>query len=89
MAGGMWPNCLGALRKACIRCPHQLVKTGKRRKKRDGAGAVAAGGVLSTFYVLTNEYCEGLGFTLPTCNFVIVQSALCDAAHELQVFAEM
>ena len=23
--GGMWPNCLGAVRKAGIRCPHQLV----------------------------------------------------------------
>ena len=47
MLGGMWPNCLGAVRKADIRCPHQLVGGGIR----DGAEAVAAG-VLSTFYVL-------------------------------------
>ena len=25
MAGGMWPNCLGTVRKAGIRCPHHLV----------------------------------------------------------------
>ena len=25
---GMWPNCLGAERKAGIRCPHQLVVGG-------------------------------------------------------------
>ena len=24
----MWPNCLGAVRKAGIRCPHQLVVWG-------------------------------------------------------------
>ena len=28
MAGGMWPNCLGAVRKAGIRFPHQLVVGG-------------------------------------------------------------
>ena len=27
--GGMWPNCLEAVRKAGIRCPHQLVVGGK------------------------------------------------------------
>ena len=29
MAGGMWPNCLGAVRKAGIRCPPQLVVGGE------------------------------------------------------------
>ena len=28
LAGGMWPNCLGALSKAGIRCLHQLVVEG-------------------------------------------------------------
>ena len=28
VAGGMWPNCLGAVRKAGIRCPRQLVVGG-------------------------------------------------------------
>ena len=28
MAGVMWPNCLGAVRKAGIRCPHQGVVEG-------------------------------------------------------------
>ena len=45
--GGMWPNCLGAVSKAGIRCPHQLVVKGGNP---DIAGA---GAVLSTFYVLT------------------------------------
>ena len=27
--GGMWPNCLGAVRKAGIRCPPQLVVGGE------------------------------------------------------------
>ena len=48
MAGGMWPNCLGAVKKAGIRCPHQLVVGGDIP---DG-GAGGAGDVLSTFYVL-------------------------------------
>ena len=43
----MWPNFLGAVRKAGTRCPHQLVVVGG--KHCDGGGA---GGVLSTFYVL-------------------------------------
>ena len=46
MAGGMWPSRLVAVRKAGIRCPHQLVVG---EKIPDGA---AGGGVLSTFYVL-------------------------------------
>ena len=44
----MWPNCLGAVKKAGIRCPHQLVVGGDC----DGVAAAAAGAVLSTFYVL-------------------------------------
>ena len=45
--GGMWPNCLGAVRKAGIRCLHQLVVGGGNCVR---AGAAAA--VLSTFNVL-------------------------------------
>ena len=45
----MWPNCLGAVRKAGIMSPHQLVVGGG---DCDGGGAGAA--VLSTFYVLIN-----------------------------------
>ena len=29
VAGGIWPNCLGAVRKAGIRFPHQLVVGGE------------------------------------------------------------
>ena len=29
LAGGMWLKCLGAVRKAGIMCPHQLVVWGK------------------------------------------------------------
>ena len=59
LAGGMWPNCLGAVRKAGIMCPHQLVVGGGR----DGAGA-AGGRVLSTFYVLkTNTLLGDLATT--------------------------
>ena len=47
VAGGMWPKCLGAVRKVGIRCPHQLVV----EKKRDIAGGGAAG-LLSAVYVL-------------------------------------
>ena len=36
----MWPNCLWAVRKAGIRCPHQLVVGGGNR---DGAAAGGAG----------------------------------------------
>ena len=46
MAGGMWPSRLVAVRKAGIRCPHQLVVG---EKIPDGA---AGGRVLLTFYVL-------------------------------------
>ena len=28
MAGSMWPNCLGAVRKADIKCPQQLIVGG-------------------------------------------------------------
>ena len=47
----MWPNCLGAVRKAGIRCPHQLVVVGEIRDIAVGGGAAAAG-ALSTLYVL-------------------------------------
>ena len=47
---GMWPNCLGTVRKAGIRCSHQLVVGGMGNP--DIAGAGAAGGLLSTFSVL-------------------------------------
>ena len=46
MAGGMWPNCLGAVREAGIKCPHQMAVRGKK------PDIVAGAGVLSTFYVL-------------------------------------
>ena len=51
----MWPNCLGAVRKAGFslkfRCPHQLILRGRNPDE------VAAGGaaVLSTFYVQMNN----------------------------------
>ena len=48
VASGIWPTCLGAVRKAGIRCPHQLLVGGGGN--RDIAGGAA--GVLSTFYVL-------------------------------------
>ena len=41
----MWPNCLGAVRKSGIRCPHQLVVEG-------GNCDIEEAGVLSTFYIL-------------------------------------
>ena len=44
----MWPDCLGAVIKAGIRCPHQLGKGGEG-VICDGKGGA---GVLSTFYVL-------------------------------------
>ena len=31
LAGGMWPNCIGAVSKTGIRCPHQLVVGGGNR----------------------------------------------------------
>ena len=47
--GGMWPNCLGAVRKAGIRCPRQLVVGGEIPDiVAGGAGARE----ISTFYVL-------------------------------------
>ena len=49
VAGGMWPNCLGAVRKDGIRCLHHLVVGEKHDIVVVAAGA---GGVLSTFYVL-------------------------------------
>ena len=49
----MWFNCLGAVRKAGIRCPHQLVVGGGNRDGGAAAGeAAVAGGVLSTCYVM-------------------------------------
>ena len=49
----MWPNCLGAVRLAGIRCPHQLVVGEKKRDIAGGKGpGGGGGGVLSTFYVL-------------------------------------
>ena len=49
VACGMLPNCLGNVRKAGIRGPHQMVVG---EEIREGAGVAAGGGVLSTFYVL-------------------------------------
>ena len=46
--GDMWPNCLGAVRKAAIRCLH--LATGMSLKRDIGVGVVGA--VLSIFYVL-------------------------------------
>ena len=54
MTGGMWPNCLGAVRKAGIRCSHQLTSGNP-----DTAGGAAGGGVLSTFSVLIPLYKVG------------------------------
>ena len=51
MAGDRWPNCLGAVKNAGIRCPHRLV-VGEENPDGVGGGAAAAGGVLSTLYVL-------------------------------------
>ena len=48
----MCPNCLGAVRKAGIICPHQLVVGGEKPDIVAGGGGAAAGAVLSTFYVL-------------------------------------
>ena len=55
--GGMRPNCLGAVRKAGIRCPNQLVVGGKHDGGggAGGAGGAGAAGVLSKFYVLINR----------------------------------
>ena len=57
VVSGMWPNYLGAMRKAGIRCPHQLVVGGEIVTYIAGgaAGGVAGGaGALSTFYILMN-----------------------------------
>ena len=44
MAGGRWPNCLGVVIKAGIRCPHQLVVgVGKKPDKAGAAGAAGTG----------------------------------------------
>ena len=48
----MWPNCLGVVRKAGIRCPHQLVVGGGGNRDIAGGVGGGAGGVLSTFYLL-------------------------------------
>ena len=56
--GGMWSNCLGAVRKAGISSPTLLcdicVAAGSGGKFPDiaGGGGAGAAGVLSTFYVL-------------------------------------
>ena len=50
----MWPKCLGAVRKANIKFPHQLVVGGGGNYDGEAAGAE----VLSTFYVLIwSDFC--------------------------------
>ena len=53
MAGGRWPNCVGAVRKFGIMCLPLLVVGGAGNPDGGaGEGGAGARGVLSTFYVL-------------------------------------
>ena len=58
MEGDIWPNCLGVVRKAGIRCPPLAGSGGGGGICDEGAAAGGAGGVLSTFYVLMHLKCS-------------------------------